>query len=83
MRSRLRGEEHIGNVAIMTTLTEKDIQRNMRAVAHAVGQQELEGLKVPAETVADLHRAARGEIDTHEVIRNIYRRLQNVPLLRK
>jgi len=67
----------------LITLTEQDIQRNMRAVAHAVGQQELEGLKVPASTVADLHRAARGEIDTNEVIRNIYRRLQDVPLLRQ
>jgi hypothetical protein len=63
-------------------MTEQDIQRNMRAVAHAVAQQELEGLKVSAATVADLHRAARGEIETDEVIRNIYRRLQNVPLLR-
>jgi hypothetical protein len=67
----------------MITLTEQDVQRNMRAVAHAIGQQELEGLKVPAATVADLHRVARGEIDTKEVIRNIHRRLQNVPLLGK
>ena len=68
---------------VMTTLTEQDIQRNMRAVARAIAQQELEDLKVPPATVADLHRVARGEIDTDEVIRNIYRRLQNVPLLRK
>jgi len=67
----------------MTTLSEQAIQRNMRAVAHAIAQQELEGLKVPADTVADLHRVARGEIDTDEVIRNIHRRLQNVPLLRQ
>jgi hypothetical protein len=67
----------------MTTLSEQAIQRNMRAVAHAIAQQELEGLKVPAATVADLHRAARGEIDTDEVISNIHRRLQNVPLLRQ
>ncbi len=67
----------------MTTLTEQDIQRNMRAVAHAVAQQELEGLKVPAATVADLQRAARGEIETDEVIRNICRRVQNVPPLRQ
>ncbi len=67
----------------MITLTEQDIQRNMRAMARAVGQQEFEGLKVPEPTVADLHRVARGEIDTNEVIRNIYRRLQNVPLLRQ
>ena len=67
----------------MVTLSEQDIQRNMRAVAHAIGQQELEGLKVTPATVADLHRAARGEINTDEVIRNIYRRCQNVPLLRQ
>ena len=67
----------------MITLTEQDVQRNMRAVAHAIAQQELEGLKVPASTVADLHRVARGEIDTNEVIRNIHLRLQNVPLLRQ
>ena len=67
----------------MKTLSEEEIQRNMRGVAHAIAQQELEGLTVPAETVADLHRVARGEIDTDEVIRNIHRRLQNVPLLRR
>jgi hypothetical protein len=65
------------------TFTERDIHRNMRSVAHAIAQQELEGLKVPASTVVDLHRAARGEIDTDEVIRNIYRRLRNVSLLRQ
>jgi hypothetical protein len=66
----------------MTTLTERDIQRNMRAVAHAIAQQELEGLRVPESTIADLHRVARGEIDTEQVIRNIYSRVHNVPLLR-
>jgi Antitoxin VbhA len=66
----------------MPTLTRQDIQRNMRSVAHAIAQQELEGLKVTASTVTDLHRAARGEIGTDEVIRNIYRRVQNVSLLR-
>jgi hypothetical protein len=66
----------------MITLTEKDIQRNMRDVAHAIAQQELEGLKVTEATIADLQRAARGEIDTDEVVQNIYRRIQNVPLLR-
>jgi hypothetical protein len=59
----------------MATLTEQDIQRKMRAVAHSIAQQELEGLKVSAATVADLRRAARGEIDTDEVIRNIHRRV--------
>jgi hypothetical protein len=66
-----------------TTLTEQEIQRNMRAVAHAIGQQELEGLKVPESTIADLHRAARGEIDTDEVIRNIYQRFNHAPIFRR
>lgn len=67
----------------MATFTERDIQRNLRSVAHAIAQQELEGLKVPPSTVTDLHRAARGEIDTDEVIRNIHRRVRNVSLLRQ
>jgi hypothetical protein len=64
----------------MTTLTEQEIQRNLRAVAHAIAQQEIEGLKVPESTVEDLRRAARGEIDTDEVIRNIYRQFNHVPI---
>jgi hypothetical protein len=65
----------------MAALTEREIQNNIRAVAHAIAQQELEGLKVPESTVDDLRRAARGEIDTEEVIRNIYRRFNHVPIL--
>lgn len=67
----------------MTTLSEQEIQRNMRDVAHAIAQQELEGLKVPEETVADLHRVARGEIDTDEARRNIQRRFVNDQILRR
>jgi hypothetical protein len=66
----------------MTVLTELEIQRNMRAVAHAIAQQELEELKVPESTVADLRRAARGEICTDDVIRNICRRFENAPIFR-
>ena len=66
----------------MTALTEQEVGRNMRAIAHAIAQQELEGLKVPESAVADLRRAARGEIGTDEVIRNIRRRFQNVPIFR-
>ena len=65
----------------MTTLTQQEVERNMRAVAHAVAQQELEGLKVPESTVADLLRVARGEIGTEEVIHNIHVRFKNVPIL--
>ena len=67
----------------MTTLTEQEVQRNMRAVAHAIAQQELEGLKVSEDTVEDMHRAARGEITSEEVIRNIYARFKHVPILRR
>jgi hypothetical protein len=63
----------------MTESTGRHIQRNMRAVAHAIARQELEGLEVPESTIADLRRAARGEIGTDEAIRNIHRRLRNVP----
>jgi hypothetical protein len=40
----------------------------MRAVAHAVAQQELEGLKVSEVTLEDMRRAARGEIPPDQVI---------------
>jgi hypothetical protein len=66
----------------MTPFTEQEVQRNMRAVAHAIAQQELEGLKVPESTMADLRRAARGEIEADEVIRNIYGQFKNVPIFR-
>jgi Antitoxin VbhA len=64
----------------MITLTEQEVQRNLRAVAHAIAQQELEGLKVSEATVEDMYRAARGEIDAEEVRLNIYRRFKNVPI---
>ncbi len=50
----------------MITLTQQQVQRNMRAVAHAIAQQE--GLTVPEVTIADLRRVALGEIDTDEVV---------------
>jgi hypothetical protein len=62
-------------------LTEQEIQRNLRNVGHAVAQQELEGLKVPQFTLDDLLRVARGEMDTDEVIRNIYLRFSNDQVL--
>jgi hypothetical protein len=66
----------------MTTLTGQEVQRNMRAVAHAIAQQELEGLEVSKTTVEDMRRAARGEIPSDEVIRNIYARFKHVPIFR-
>jgi|HubBroStandDraft_2_1064218.scaffolds.fasta_scaffold50395_4 hypothetical protein len=63
-----------------TSMTEQDIARNMRAVAHAVAQQELAGLTVPPATANDLRRVARGEIPIAEAIQNVYARFGNVPV---
>lgn len=62
----------------MAKLTEGDIRRKLRAVAHAIAQQEPEGLKVTDSTVSDLNRAARGEIEVDDIIRNIHSRVHNV-----
>ena len=61
-------------------MTDKDIAHNMRAVAHAVAQQQLEGLTVPAATANDLLRVARAEISIAEAIANVYARFGNVPV---
>lgn len=53
----------------MMPLSDEKLRRNMRGVRHAIAQQELEGLTVSEETVADLYSVARGEIDTNEVRR--------------
>jgi Antitoxin VbhA len=51
------------------------IERNLRDVAAAIHEQELAGLSVPVETIKDLERVARGEINTSEVRRNVMRRI--------
>jgi Antitoxin VbhA len=66
----------------MSELDESEVERNLRAIEHAIAQQELEGLKVSKETIEDMRRAARGEIDSDDVIANIHARLQGVPILR-
>jgi hypothetical protein len=66
-----------------TKLSEQEIQRNMRDVAHAIAQQELEGLKVSDATIEDMRRAARGELDPEEVIRNIHARLKHAQILQR
>jgi hypothetical protein len=60
----------------------EEIRRNLRAVAHAIAQQELEGLDVPESTIADLERVARGELDTDDIIRSVYRRFGNDQIFR-
>lgn len=53
---------------------EQKINRNLKAVENAVAQQTLEGLQVPPEVVEEMKRAARGEIEIEEGIRNTVRR---------
>jgi hypothetical protein len=65
---------------VARTMTDKDVARNTRAVAHAIGQQKLEGLTVPAATERDLYRVASGEMPLTEAIRNVYAQFGNVPV---
>jgi Antitoxin VbhA len=69
----------------MTTapLSKEEIERNMRDVAHAIAQQELEGLHVSTETIEDMKRAAQGEIRSDDVIRNIHARVKHAQVLRQ
>ncbi len=64
-------------------LSDKDLERSLRAVDHAIAQQSLEGLTVSESTIEDMRRAARGEIPADEVIANIYHRFEHVPILRR
>jgi len=61
-------------------LTEADIQRNLDAVDHAVAQQALEGLTVPAETLEDMRKIARGDMSNDDLIRKLYSRFPHVPI---
>ncbi len=61
-------------------LTEAEIQRNLDAVDDAVAQQALEGLTVPAETVEDMRKIARGDMSSDDLIRKLYNRFPNVPI---
>ena len=61
-------------------LTDADIERNLRAVTHAIAQQALEGLTVPPETVEDMRKIARGEMSNDDLIRKLYSRFPHVPI---
>ena len=65
------------------TLSKEEIERNMRDVAHAIAQQELEGLHVSDATIEDMKRAAQGEISSEDVIRNIHARVKDAQVLRQ
>ena len=64
-------------------LTGEELERNQRAVDHAIAQQRLEGLTVSESTIEDMRRAARGEIPARDVIVNIYARFGHVALLER
>ena len=49
----------------------------MRDVHNAVAQQRLEGLEPSGALVADLERAARGELSIREIIENIKHRFRH------
>lgn len=63
-------------------LTEAEIERNLRAVTHAIAQQELEGLTVPPETVEAMRRIARGEMSNDDLIKKLYSCFPNVPIFK-
>ncbi|MBF0456819.1 MAG: antitoxin VbhA family protein [Nitrospirae bacterium] len=63
-------------------MTNPEYQRNRRAFDHAIAQQQLEGLVVPPETVADLERVTRGEMAINDVISNLYDRYAHVKVLK-
>lgn len=49
---------------------ENKIRQNLQAVENAIAQQRLEGLEVPPDVAEEMKRAAKGEIDIEEGIRN-------------
>ncbi|MCD0501177.1 antitoxin VbhA family protein [Achromobacter sp. MY14] len=56
-------------------LTSKDVIERRRAVANAVANQRLEGLEPDSRTVADLERAAAGELSVSDVLRTLHARV--------
>jgi hypothetical protein len=58
-----------------STTDARTVAERLAAVRDAVASQRLEGLEVDAETVADLERAARGELDVEAVLAGIQARI--------
>ena len=62
-------------------MTEKQkVSQRLEAVENAVAQQRLEGLEVPQDVIAEMKRAARGEIEIEEGIRNTLRKYTHVKI---
>lgn len=56
-------------------LEEREIAARRAAVANAVATQRLEGLEPDPATIADLERAARGEIEVSDVLARLRQRI--------
>ncbi len=59
---------------------EQKVSQRLEAVENAVAQQRLEGLEVPQDVVAEMKRAARGEMEIEEGIRNTLRKYTHVKI---
>jgi hypothetical protein len=62
-----------------TTPTTQELRLTMRHVAHAIAEQKREGLNLSDATIADLYSAARGEIDTDEVVPPVFHKRSYSP----
>lgn len=59
---------------------EQRVSQRLEAVENAVAQQRLEGLEVPQDVIEEMKRAARGEIEIEEGIRNTLRKYTHVKI---
>jgi len=61
-------------------MTKKEQRDNRRAIEHAIAQQALEGLAITPETLADLKRVAKGELESSDLIDTLYTRYAKIPV---
>jgi hypothetical protein len=59
----------------MTLLTEREIAERREIIQDAIAMQRLEGLEPDPQTMAELDRAARGEIEIADVLNTLRRRI--------
>ncbi len=59
---------------------QRTLEARLLAVRNAVAHQRLEGLEVDRQTVDDLERAARGDIEVRDVIAAIHRRIAHAEI---
>jgi hypothetical protein len=60
----------------MAQINEIEKAERLFSVENAIASQRLEGLEVDAETVADLHRYAAGEMDLATARERVLRRIK-------